>query len=294
MHQLVFDNTALFTFSSAGNLVNNEGFLHGDRRLDTFVLLIGKEGGLHIAQNEEMYTLTPNRYLLLFPGMRHYGYRHSETLLSYYWCHFYIAEDKYQILSADGERVGGALVPDGDPAHYGELAEFGECFQPEGTHLQFRHLIDNSRQAHRLQSLLDLSISLLVQEIVYKNSLHEFHEGGARQIGPSMTKVVEYITDHYASDMSVSKLAERFGYNANYLSSTFKMTVGQSLVQFIHRTRLDAAKILLLNSSNSIKFIAAQVGIHDEKHFMKLFRNYENTTPTKYRNMYFHNHINNS
>lgn len=293
MYRLVFDNKALFTFSSAGNLVNNEGFLHSDRCLDTFVLLVGKEGNLHIAQNKEMYTLRQNQYLVLYPGMRHYGYRHSDSLLSYYWCHFYIEEDSYRILSDQGEVVGGALVPGDDPLLYSSLPEYGECFQPEGSHLQFRHLIDNSRQIRRLPSLLDLTISLLIQEIVYRNTLHEIHAGGAQQLGPGMTRIVEYITDHYAEDISVAKLAERFGYNPNYLSTTFKKAIGQSLTQFIHRTRLDAAKILLLNSSNSIKFISAQVGIDDEKHFMKLFRSYENTTPTRYRNMYFRNHINN-
>lgn len=293
MFRLVFDNKNPFAFASAGNLVNNEGFLHSDRCLDTFVLLIGKEGNLHIAQNKEMYTLCQNQYLVLYPGMRHYGYRHSESLLSYYWCHFFIAEDKYQILSDHGEVVGGALVPSDDPSLYSSLPEYGECFQPEGIHLQFRHLIDNSRQIRRLPSLLDLSISLLVQEIVFKNALHDIPINGAQQLGPIMTKVVEYVMDHYAADISVSRLAGLFGYNPNYLSSAFKRTTGQSLVQFIHRTRLDAAKILLLNSSNSIKFIAAQVGIDDEKHFMKLFRTYENTTPTRYRNMYLRNHINN-
>lgn len=292
MFKLIFDNRTPFAFASAGNLVNSEGFLHGDRCLDTFVLLLGKEGNLHIAQNKEMYTLIPNHYLVLYPGMRHYGYQHSEALLSYYWCHFYIAQDKYRILSDEGEPAGGALIQGDDPSHYSSLPEYGECFQPEGIHLQFRHLIDNSRRAFRLPSLLDLSISLLLQEIVYKNTLHAIHMKDAHQLGPSMTKIVEYITDHYASDMSVSRLAERFGYNPNYLSSTFKRATGQSLLQFIHRTRIDAAKILLLNSSNSIKFIAAQVGIHDEKYFMKLFRSCENTTPTVYRNMYFHNHIN--
>ena len=131
-----------------------------------------------------------------------------------------------------------------------------------------------------------------MQEIVYKNTLHEIQMKKAQQLGPNLTKIVEYIADHYALDMNVGKIAERFGYNPNYLSSTFKKATGQSLLRYIHQTRIDAAKILLLNSSNSIKFIAAQVGIDDEKYFMKLFRDYENTTPTKFRNMYFHNHIN--
>ena len=82
------------------------------------------------------------------------------------------------------------------------------------------------------------------------------------------------------------------GYNPNYLSTLFKRSTGVSLSHFIAQTRIDAAKELLLSSAYTVKSIAAQVGFCDEKHFMKMFRLYEQMTPTAYRSVYGKIHIN--
>lgn len=85
MFELQYAARSILSFVSAGNLKNKDGFLHSDRQIDTFVLLFCKEGQLCIAQEERKYALSPNQYLLLFPGMRHYGYgkniRHTRLLL---------------------------------------------------------------------------------------------------------------------------------------------------------------------------------------------------------------------
>jgi AraC-like DNA-binding protein len=290
---LEFDNQTAFKFSSSGNLVNNEGFLHGDRCLDTFVLLVGNSGNLHIAQNERKYILSKNQYLILFPGYRHYGYKQSEDILSYFWCHFYIPEGKYRILTEDEqEPYSASSLTDCNKKCISLIPEFGECLRPDRINLQFRHLIDTSRDQNRLDRICDLTISLLILEMAHMYTITEIQAHSTQRMNPITSGVIDYIHHNYSADINVAKVAKKLGYNPNYISVVFRKTTGISLLHYINSIRIDAAKNLLLNSSNSIKFIAAQVGFNDEKHFMKLFRSFENTTPTKYRKVYLRNHIN--
>jgi YesN/AraC family two-component response regulator len=293
MLQLIFDNRTVFQFASAGNLINNGGFLHGDRCLDTFVLLVGNAGKLHIVQNNKEHTLCKDQFMILFPGYRHFGYKKSEEQLKYYWCHFYIKPEQYQIIQDNipTEPLTGTLSSH-DSEYISLLPEYGDCLHPERVHLQFRHLIDNSRTQPRLASMLDFSISLLVLEILHMYALSAEQKRSAQRMSALSSSVIDYVNHNYTSNISVAQLANKMGYNANYLSTTFKKKTGYSLLHYINIKRINAAKDLLLNSSNSIKFIADQVGFSDEKHFMKLFRSMENTTPTKYRNAYLQNHVN--
>ncbi len=66
----------------SGQLVNEDGFLHEHRRLDTFVLLVGCRGTLYIEQEGREYALGPNQFLILFPGCEHRGVCPSQGPLS--------------------------------------------------------------------------------------------------------------------------------------------------------------------------------------------------------------------
>lgn len=271
-------------FSSAGNLLNDNRFLHSDRCLNTFVLLIGNEGELYISQDGEQHVLSKDQFLILFPGLRHFGYRESEGLLNYYWCHFYIRGCDFRISEQD-EPVSYAAFESGNFF----LPEFGNCFSPNKIHLLFRQLIDTSRKPGA-QHINDLFITLLLTELAY--SVVQESAEKHNPVNPSINRITDYIMQNYNQPISIGMLAEKYGYNPNYLSTLFKKCTGMSPVTYINHVRIDVAKSLLLNSSNSIHSIANQVGFSDDKYFMKAFKTFENTTPTKYRNTYSDTHIN--
>lgn len=276
---LKIQNQSKLKFSSAGNLVNNGGFLHIDRCLDTFVLLVVNTGELYISQNGELRTLRKNQYIVLYPGMRHFGFRPSDGNLNYYWCHFSIPKENYALLNASAENEDHTLLP-----------EYGECLAPEKVSLQFRHLIDLSLHTDTVH-IKDLAISLLIAELMDDYALHQQKENHGSN-PPNIIRIVDYIEHNYTQNISTKTLSAKFGYNPNYLSMLFRKCIGLPLTHYINQVRINAAKSLLLNSSNTIKAIAMQVGYVDEKYFMKVFKTFEQTTPTRFRNLYAHTHTN--
>lgn len=52
------------------------------------------------------------------------------------------------------------------------------------------------------------------------------------------------------------------------------------------------AKEMLSLSEKNVKEISYLLGFKDEKYFMKLFKRYENLTPSEYRQAYHKTHLN--
>jgi len=109
----------------------------------------------------------------------------------------------------------------------------------------------------------------------------------------NISEIVEWIRVHALEDISASDVADKFTYNKDYLSRFFKKKTGFNLQEYIHLMKIAKAKDLLTRSMRSIKYISERVGFNDEKYFMRLFRRYENMTPTEYRKAFYKIHMNN-
>ena len=108
----------------------------------------------------------------------------------------------------------------------------------------------------------------------------------------NMAEIKEWIRINYANHISVQKVAWNFNYNQNYLSTIFKKYTGSSLLTYINKTRINAAKKMLLDTSLPIKTISARSGFNDEKNFMKTFKRIQGITPTQYRTTFYRKHMN--
>ena len=67
---------------------------------------------------------------------------------------------------------------------------------------------------------------------------------------------------------------------------------GDTLLHYINRQKVSYSEELLLNTVLPIKQIALSSGFEDEKHFMKLFKQYKGVTPSQYRNSFCQVHLN--
>ena len=153
-------------------------------------------------------------------------------------------------------------------------------------------MIDFSMQHDLTATISDFALSVLLMDLT-----HEFLQQSQQSISAnrslsSMVDLQEHIRLHFNEDLSVSELAELFGYNANYLSTVYKKATGNSLVYYINQTRVAAATVLLLDTNASITAIAEQVGYNDSKYFIRVFRQFKGVTPLMYRNAYYHKYIN--
>lgn len=87
-------------------------------------------------------------------------------------------------------------------------------------------------------------------------------------------------------DINVNKLSENLGVSRSYLTTKFSNDLGLSPSQYLIKTRIDKAKHLLVNTNIPISDIAIDIGYSDVFYFSKLFKNRENISPSKFRNIH--------
>ena len=105
-------------------------------------------------------------------------------------------------------------------------------------------------------------------------------EAGAEWIA----SVKDFIRENYTDpDLNVNKLADVFGRNPSYLSRRFLRVTGQSILDYIHRYRIQEAKIRI-GQGASLAAVAEQVGYSNALTMSRAFKKYEGTTPGKLKN----------
>ena len=96
-------------------------------------------------------------------------------------------------------------------------------------------------------------------------------------------RLVNYICEHYAEDISNETIAAQFCYNPCYLNRIMLEATGKSLHKYVIDCRIRAATTLLLTTSYSLAEIADQTGFSCASHFCSCFKSVTGKTPAFYR-----------
>lgn len=101
---------------------------------------------------------------------------------------------------------------------------------------------------------------------------------------PRLLEIVSYIGAHF-NDYSITldSLAQSADMHPSSLIRLFKEQTGLTPMQFVNRTRLMAAKRMLLYSNKSIKEIAQETGFGEQQSFVRNFRQDTSLTPSDFR-----------
>lgn len=93
----------------------------------------------------------------------------------------------------------------------------------------------------------------------------------------------QYINDHLNEPLSLRDVSQSVHLNSSYFSFLFKEQMNVTFSEYVTRKRLQAAKKLLMCTDLQIADISAAVGYKTDKYFIKLFKEHEGMTPSKYR-----------
>ncbi len=100
-----------------------------------------------------------------------------------------------------------------------------------------------------------------------------------------MSTIKAYIDQNYwKPDISVDFLADYVGLTPGYLGKLFKAQYQQSVNDYLKDVRLELAKRMLLESTESVQAISEKVGVHNTTYFFTLFRKKYGMSPVQYRN----------
>jgi two-component system response regulator YesN len=95
-----------------------------------------------------------------------------------------------------------------------------------------------------------------------------------------------YIQEHYASSITLEKLASVINFSPTYLSTLFKKETGQNFLEYLSEVRMDHARAMLKETNATIADICRAVGYSDLKHFTGMFKKSSGLKPNEYRKLF--------
>ena len=98
--------------------------------------------------------------------------------------------------------------------------------------------------------------------------------------------ILAFVEAHFREEIYAEVVAEHFGIGRKYVCCIVKSNTGLTVVEFLHRMRIEEAKRLLRESKDCIYRIADQVGFKSPCHFSKVFKELEGKSPKEYRRLH--------
>ena len=92
-----------------------------------------------------------------------------------------------------------------------------------------------------------------------------------------------YINAHFADDISVKELAAILSLNQNYLIRLFKTELGTTPNKYILETRLLRARLMLLQTDQTVKEVALSCGFNVPSYLTKCFNDRFGQNPLDFR-----------
>ncbi|ULO05266.1 response regulator [Paenibacillus sp. 19GGS1-52] len=93
-----------------------------------------------------------------------------------------------------------------------------------------------------------------------------------------------FLKDNYSKPLTVKEIAEHFYINPVYLGQAFIKKNGISILEYIHNLRIDQAKKRLIETGETVRKIAENVGYVHYHHFLREFEKRTTLKPIAYRN----------
>lgn len=129
---------------------------------------------------------------------------------------------------------------------------------------------NNAFQQEIKAAFLNLCNAYSEKELVFSNTL-------TRQI-------IAYIKDHYMNDISLTDIAERYNISIGYIGKLFRENTNTSFKSYLNQYRISIAKQLIANDKDiKLLTVAERVGFTNAITFNRVFKRYENLSPSEYR-----------
>lgn len=98
-----------------------------------------------------------------------------------------------------------------------------------------------------------------------------------------MQKILRYIEEHYADDITLTDLSQSANISKSECSRCFKASLNTTPYRYLREFRLAKAAQLLKQTNEPVGNIATSVGFHQTSHFGKCFKEKTGYSPRKYR-----------
>ncbi|MFZ0452261.1 MAG: helix-turn-helix domain-containing protein [Ignavibacteriaceae bacterium] len=102
----------------------------------------------------------------------------------------------------------------------------------------------------------------------------------------SIKKAQEYIESNFQDKITVDQLASMLALSRRNLERRFKKATANTVVEYIQRVKIEAAKLKLESSRENVNEVMYKIGYSDPKAFRVTFKKITGLSPIQYRNKY--------
>jgi transcriptional regulator GlxA family with amidase domain len=188
--------------------------------------------------------------------------------------------------------------------HWGFQNEFREMFPEvevmDGSIITEEHRIYSSGGANSYWSLLlhlvekytDRGTAILASKYFAvdidrdSQSAFSMFMGQKNHSDMEVKKGQIYIEKNFQEKISVDEIADFVSVGRRSLERRFKLATNNSILEYIHRVKIEAAKRSFESSRKNINEVMFDVGYTDTKAFRTMFKKITGLTPIEYRNKY--------
>lgn len=132
-------------------------------------------------------------------------------------------------------------------------------------------------------ALANLHIAQMLMHFLYKKSFMSSKKECTTFKNEYVNFTLKYIQEHYNQKILVSDIAKKLHISSRYLSKVFHQNMNVTLSHYINIYRMNQAIQLMSTTNLSLLEIALSVGLKDAQHFSRLFTQFMNMSPGKYR-----------
>jgi AraC family transcriptional regulator len=97
---------------------------------------------------------------------------------------------------------------------------------------------------------------------------HQFRGGLP---GGALRRVRGYIENHIGERISLDELAREAGVSRFHFARQFRLSTGESPMEYLRRVRIERSKSILQTRAATIAEVAARLGFSDQSHFTRIF-----------------------
>ena len=99
----------------------------------------------------------------------------------------------------------------------------------------------------------------------------------------ALASVLLYMSEHFASDISLESVAKALGYSPTHISRCISVIPNMNFRKLLNSLRVDQAKIGIIKGEGRMIDIAVECGFSCERSFNRAFLEITGMTPTQYR-----------
>jgi transcriptional regulator GlxA family with amidase domain len=131
-----------------------------------------------------------------------------------------------------------------------------------------------------------VSKTFMIEIDMYSQSPFMIFKGQKEHLDDSISKAQDFIEKNFDDKITVDKLADMLALSRRNLERRFKSATSNSIIEYLQRVRVEAAKKRLETAKLNVNEVMYEVGYTDSKAFRNIFKKITGLSPVEYRNRY--------